>query len=192
MIDLTIPGFLYKEDIQNYIDQAKTLNDDITIIEVGAGQGRVTCNLMNNISPKAKAHCIDMWPKDYIVRSDDGPAPVPNRMDTFIQNTAGLNVTPHQMTAPPTHWDIRADMIIIDVRHDSDDWYKNIMFWNDYLEPGGIMMGTDFIKPWHIEAWHTHPKFNDRLDILHGVMQAANELNKKVIRYPNSTSWQLI
>lgn len=116
------------------------------VVEIGCWEGRSTIALAAACKP-AMVHAVDTWngSPGEISASLAGERDV---YATFLENTEGLNITPHRMgwrAYLPTSGPIR--FLHIDAQHTYPEVRDNIAAALPLMVPGSVMCGDDQHHP---------------------------------------------
>jgi len=159
---LTIEGMMDEPDLLWLGEQAQTRN---VIVEVGSYLGRSTRALADNTS--GTVYAIDDWqgPRDFIVPVAPDLKPIIH--DWFLANmraTKGKVVDinlDHQHFGNGYRWPYeKPDMVFIDGDHEYIAVKRDIDFWWNLLDEGGLICGHD--ASWEGPATAVIEKFGDK------------------------------
>lgn len=145
---LKIDGWMNKGELEWLATQAENAQ---TIIEIGVWQGRTTTALADNTSGIVYA-------VDHFRGSPELTYGLYGRDEFWQSSIFKMNLLPHlnsgkvKMVASPSDvaftqfWNsgVRADFIFLDGSHHYMDVLREIMWYRQILNPGGIIAGHDF------------------------------------------------
>lgn len=141
-----------------YLNVAKTLRDDMTLVEVGSWLGKSAALMgveIENSGTTAKLHCVDPW-------VDGGPdlrdtnhyQRVASRplLDQFLENVAPVrrHIVPVQkmsVDAARDFADGSVDFLMLDGDHSYDAVRDDIAAWLPKMAPRSIISGDDYGWP---------------------------------------------
>ena len=144
----TIPGLLYKSDIEAIATLAQNVPDNGIVVESGALYGCSSWIWSNNVPPTAKVICIDPWihvPWMNDIRDQYNANDL--SIDEFNYNVRDcVNIETIHGYSPEcvSEWNTFVDVYFDDANHTNPVLLQNLDFWSRWIKPGGIISGHDF------------------------------------------------
>lgn len=157
----------------------KEKKDITTVIEIGSWLGASTRHLASLIEGEGKVYAVDTWKGSTNEPEHQQDPRLPFLYQLFLSNVKHAKLTekivPIRMdsleAAKALH--VKADLIYLDARHDTNSVTKDILAWYPHLKEDGIFCGDDWGFP----------------SVQIGVVNAANKLKKSISN--NGNLWRL-
>ena len=149
-INNDIPGWKELEALVEMAKIVQTLPQNAKIVEIGCGVGRLTWVLSKNC-PCGTVYAIDKW-SGRVFNPKNGPDEPYSYHDLLLtEDNFNIytkdcdNIIPIHAKSPFFNWDFgNVDLAFIDVNDEYESVKDNIIFWQDKMNPKGILGGDDY------------------------------------------------
>ena len=174
MYDLTIPGWMFEEELIQIERWANEVPENGVIMEIGSWYGRSAYAWAKSCHPSVHVYCVDIF-YDPLTDTDFH--------DAFNENTKDAhNIT--SIVAPCPYFkyskyvDRATDIFFVDSEHNNPADWAVIEFGMKNLKSGGLLCGHDFMDDWPVVG--------------ENIKRLEEMLGKSVTTYPNTTLWSFV
>lgn len=141
MIYHAIEGYTSEEELKQIAIWGKNVPLNGVVVEFGSLYGRSSVCWAVNCDPSVTIYCVDTF------KSIDGT----DISGVFLENTKHYkNIVPLKVESPDetTMFGKMIDLFFMDAAHKNPWCTQNILFYKNYMKPGGIMCGHDYHHSW--------------------------------------------